>query len=123
MELKAYQAYRNPEIDSRYWRTSTEMEVDFILGEVDVALEIKGVRRVHEGDLKGLTALLTEQKVKHPLLISLEREPRKMGAKVRALPWEIFLRDRVDCRPIGNRRWDVVVILETRSPCRALCCR
>jgi hypothetical protein len=31
--------------------------------------------------------------VKHPVLISLEREPRKMGAKVRALPWEVFLRE------------------------------
>ncbi len=93
MELKAYQAYRNPELDIRYWRTSTGMEVDFILGEMDVALEIKGARRVHEGDLKGLTALLSEHKVKHPVLISLEREPRKIGAKVRALPWEIFLRE------------------------------
>lgn len=93
MELKAYQAYRNPELDIRYWRTSTGMEVDFILGQMDVALEIKGARRVHEGDLKGLTALLTEHKVKHPLLISLEREPRKFGAKVRALPWEVFLRE------------------------------
>jgi len=93
MELTAYQAYRNPELDIRYWRTSTGMEVDFILGEMDVALEIKGARRVHEGDLKGLTALLTEHKVKHPLLISLEREPRKIGAKVRALPWEVFLRE------------------------------
>lgn len=93
MELKAYQAYRNPELDIRYWRTSTGMEVDFILGEMDVALEIKGGRRVHEGDLKGLAALLADQKVKHPLLISLEREPRKMGAKVRALPWEVFLRE------------------------------
>ena len=93
MELKAYQAYRNPELDIRYWRTSTGMEVDFILGEMDVALEIKGARRAHEGDLKGLTALLTDHKVKHPLLISLEREPRKIGAKVRALPWEVFLRE------------------------------
>jgi hypothetical protein len=93
MELKAYQAYRNPELDIRYWRTSTGMEVDFILGEMDVALEVKGARRVHEVDLKGLTALLHDQKVKHPLLISLEREPRKMGAKVRALPWEVFLRE------------------------------
>lgn len=93
MELKAYQAYRNPEMDIRYWRTSTGMEVDFILGEMDVALEIKGARRAHEGDLKGLTALLTDHKVKHPLLLSLEREPRKMGAKVRALPWAVFLRE------------------------------
>jgi predicted AAA+ superfamily ATPase len=27
MELKAYQAYRNPELDIRYWRTSTGFEV------------------------------------------------------------------------------------------------
>jgi len=28
MELKAYQAYRNPELDIRYWRTSSGFEVD-----------------------------------------------------------------------------------------------
>jgi predicted AAA+ superfamily ATPase len=93
MELKAYQAYRNPELDIRYWRTSTGMEVDFILGEMDVAVEVKGARRVHEGDVKGLTALLADHKVKHPVLISLEREPRRVGAKIRALPWELFLRE------------------------------
>jgi predicted AAA+ superfamily ATPase len=93
MELKAYQAYRNPELDVRYWRTSTGMEVDFVLGEMDVAVEIKGARRVHEGDLKGLNALLAEHKVKHPLLVSLEREPRRLTGKVRALPWQEFLRD------------------------------
>jgi len=93
MELKAYQAYRNPELDIRYWRTSTGMEVDFVLGEMDVALELKGARRVHEGDLKGLNALLAEHKVKHPLLISLEREPHRLGARIRALPWQAFVRD------------------------------
>ncbi len=40
MELKAYQAYRNPELDIRYWRTSTGFEVDFILGDMNVAIEI-----------------------------------------------------------------------------------
>lgn len=93
MELKAYQAYRNPELEIRYWRTSTGMEVDFVLGEMEVALEIKGARRVHEGDLRGLNTLLAEHKVKHPLLISLEREPRRLGARIRALPWQHFLRE------------------------------
>ena len=92
MELKAYQAYRNPEMDIHYWRTSIGMEVDFVLGEMDVALEIKGARRVHDGGIKGLNALLAEHKVKHPLLISLEREPRTLGGRVRALPWQEFLR-------------------------------
>jgi hypothetical protein len=60
---------------------------------MDVALEIKGARRVHEGDLKGLNALLAEHKVKHPFVISLEREPRRLDARIRALPWPEFLRD------------------------------
>ncbi|MBN1850243.1 MAG: DUF4143 domain-containing protein, partial [Deltaproteobacteria bacterium] len=41
MELKAYQAYRDPELDIRYWRTSTGFEVDFILNEMAVAIEVK----------------------------------------------------------------------------------
>jgi predicted AAA+ superfamily ATPase len=45
------------------------------------------------GFRKGLNALLAEHKVKHPLLISLEREPRRLGARIRALPWQEFLRD------------------------------
>ena len=55
---------------------------------------IKGARRAHDDDLKGLNALLAEHKAKHPLLISLAREPRKLGARIRALPWRNFLRDR-----------------------------
>lgn len=93
LELKAYQAYRNQELDIRYWRTSTGLEVDFVLGDMAVALEIKGARRVHEGDLKGLNALLAEHTVKHPLLVSLEREPRRLAGKIRVLPWQEFLRE------------------------------
>jgi hypothetical protein len=34
MELIAYQAYRNPELEISCWRTSTGYEVDFILGQI-----------------------------------------------------------------------------------------
>jgi uncharacterized protein len=50
MELRAYQAYRDPELPISFWRTSTGHEVDFILGEKDVAVEVKGSKRVHDGD-------------------------------------------------------------------------
>jgi hypothetical protein len=42
------------------------MEVHFILGEMDVGVEIKGARRVHKGDLKGPNALPADYKVRHP---------------------------------------------------------
>jgi predicted AAA+ superfamily ATPase len=91
MELKAYQAYRNPELDIRYWRTSTGFEVDFILGDMDVALEVKGSQRVHTGHTRGLKALLEEHRVKRAILISLDKQPRKVDSHIEVLPWQVFL--------------------------------
>lgn len=91
MELKAYQAYRNPELDIRYWRTSTGFEVDFILGDMDAAVEIKGTRRVHEGHTRGLRALLEEYAVKRAIIVSLEKEPKRLDTTFEVLPWQVFL--------------------------------
>lgn len=91
MELKSYQAYRQPELDLYFWRTSGGYEVDFILGDLDVAIEVKGSGRVHEGDLGGLRALREEHRVKHSIVVSLEREPRTIASRIKVLPWEAFL--------------------------------
>lgn len=90
-ELRAYQAYRNPELDIRYWRTSSGQEVDFILGEMDVAIEVKGSRRIHEGDLRGLLALQSERQVRQSLIVSLEDQPRRIHPTIMVLPWQHFL--------------------------------
>lgn len=90
MELRAYQAYRAPEMPIRYWRASTGPEVDFILGEKDLAVEIKS-GRVHEGDLRGLRALQEDGPVRRTLLVCTEKEPRKLAGAIEILPWQIFL--------------------------------
>ena len=91
MELKAYQAYRNPELDIRYWRTSTGFEVDFILGEMDVAIEVKGSQNVHSGYTRGMRALLEEHRVERAIIVSLEKHPRVLEAGLEVLPWQDFL--------------------------------
>ena len=91
MELKAYQAYKNPELDIRYWRTSTGFEVDFILEDMDVAIEVKGSERVHSKHTKGLRALLEEHKVKRAIVVCLEKQPRRLGSSIEVLPWQTFL--------------------------------
>ncbi len=91
MELKAYQAYRNPELDIRYWRTSTGFEVDFILGDMNVAIEIKGTQRVHSGHARGLKALLEENSVERAIIVSLEKEPKRLESSLEVLPWQLFL--------------------------------
>ena len=93
MELKAYQAYRNPELDICYWRTSTGFEVDFILGDMNVAIEVKGSQKVHSGHTRGLKALLQEHTVKRAVVVSLERQPRKLDASIEVLPWQVFLEE------------------------------
>jgi len=91
MELKAYQAYRNPELDIRYWRTSTGFEVDFILGDMNVAIEVKGSHRIHSTHTRGLRALLEEHTVKEAVIVSLEKQPRKPDPYIEVLPWKVFL--------------------------------
>ncbi len=91
MELKAYQAYRNPDLDIRYWRTSTGFEVDFILGDMNVAIEVKGSQNIHSAHTRGIRALLEEHPVKHAIVVSLEKYPRILESGLEVLPWREFL--------------------------------
>lgn len=91
MELRAYQAYKNPDLPLAYWRTSTGLEVDFILGDKQVALEIKSSRNIHQRDLKGLNAIRQDGPVGHCLLVCMEKEPRTLPDDIKIVPWKIFL--------------------------------
>jgi predicted AAA+ superfamily ATPase len=90
MELTGYRRYRAPDLDLAYWRASTGQEVDFILGELDAAVECKGAARVHGPDLAGLRALAEDQRVKRRIIVCLEREPRTVEG-IEILPWRVFL--------------------------------
>lgn len=91
MELKAYQAYKNPELPLYYWRTSTGQEVDFILGDMEVAVEVKASSRINSAHIKGLKALAESHALKQSILISFEPEPRKLENGIMCLPWRDFL--------------------------------
>ncbi len=90
MELRAYQAYKNPEMRISYWRTSSGQEVDFLLGEREAAIEIKA-GKVHEGDVRGLEALIEDAPVKKAVVVSFEKEPRRIAKRIEILPWQDFL--------------------------------
>lgn len=91
MELRAYQAYRAPDLPITFWRTSTGQEVDFILGDKDLALEIKGAERVHEGNLRTLAALREDGPVKKSVVVCMEKEPRRVQNDIVVLPWRHFV--------------------------------
>ena len=89
MELMAYRRHRVPDLDLSYWRTSTGLEVDFILG--DAAVECKGAARVHGPDLAGLRALAEGQRIRRKFVVCVEPEPRRTEEGIEILPWRLFL--------------------------------
>ncbi len=93
LELKAYQTYKNPELDIRYWRTSTGFEVDYILNDMQTAIEVKSSRRIHDSHLRGLCALQEEYRVKRSVIVSLEKQKRTVDKGIEILPWQDFLEE------------------------------
>lgn len=91
MELRAWQTYRNPDCPITFWRTSTGAEVDFILGDKELAIEIKSSAKVHERDIRGLKILGEDGKVKNRVVVSMEELPRTVADGIAILPWRIFL--------------------------------
>jgi predicted AAA+ superfamily ATPase len=89
-EIVAHSHYSEINYQVSYWRTASQLEVDFILGENDAAIEVKSTASVTERDLRGLKAFLEEYKVKHAIVVSNDPLPRKAG-NIRILPWRIFL--------------------------------
>lgn len=52
---------------------------------------VKGARRVHDADLRGLRAVRESHRVKRALVVCLEREPRVIEPRIEILPWRLFL--------------------------------
>jgi predicted AAA+ superfamily ATPase len=91
MELKAYQAYRAPELPIAFWRTSTGREVDFILGDKELAIEVKGSSRIHDIDAAALTALAEDGPVKKRCIVCLEQQARHLPGGIEVIPWQQFV--------------------------------
>ena len=99
MELAAYISYRNLDCGIKFWRTKSGLEVDFVLGEAEVAVEVKGTSRVERRDLRGLAAFSEEHGPRSCYLVCLETIERRAGT-IRVLPWARFL----------EQLWDGAVI-------------
>lgn len=95
MELVAYSSYNELDYEINFWRTKSCLEVDFVLGKGEVAIEVKGSRRVEQRDLRSMMAFIEEYTPKKALLICNEREERVQG-QIRIMPWQRFLENLWD---------------------------
>ena len=90
-ELAAHSHYSGLHYPISYWRTASQFEVDFVLGDHQVAVEVKGTEQAAPHHGKGLKAFGDEYKTKHSIIVSLDAKPRLVDG-IAILPWETFLK-------------------------------
>lgn len=93
-ELQAHGCYRRPGRELAYWRLASGIEVDFIVGDMELALEAKASARVTSDHLKGLRALAVDHpRVRRRVVVCLEPRARRTADGIEILPWRRFAED------------------------------
>ena len=90
-ELYAHSHYSGLDYDISYWRTASQLEVDYILGQHEIAIEVKGSDRINSRHLKGLKAFMEEYTVKKAIVVCTEPRPRLVNG-IHILPYQVFLK-------------------------------
>lgn len=95
MELLAFRGLMQKRFTISYWRTKTGLEVDFILGEAEIALEVKISEQVQAQDLRGLKAFCEEHPNTKAIVVSQDFAVRKIrlekNSSITIMPWKYFL--------------------------------
>jgi predicted AAA+ superfamily ATPase len=90
MEIAAYRSYSGGDFPINFWRTKSGLEVDFILGQGEVAIEIKGSGGIDKRDIYGLCAFTETCSPRKSILVCNEKEKRMHG-NITIMPWTVFL--------------------------------
>ena len=89
-ELYAHSQYSGIRYPISYWRTAAQREIDFVLGEHEIAIEVKSNQQIIPRHLKGLKSFAEEYPVKQLILVSNDPYHRKID-QITAMPWNLFL--------------------------------
>jgi len=98
-EIYSHSHYSDLNYPISYWRTASQVEIDFILGDHKVAIEVKATGMAHQGHLRGLKSFAEEYNVKKLILVSNDLSPRKVG-NITIMPWRFFLEQLWDGKVI-----------------------
>jgi uncharacterized protein len=75
-----------------YWRLSSGIEVDFVLGDAETAIEVKGKSQLQSRDLRHLEQFREEYpEVRNLIAVCLESRCRTTASGIRIMPWQDFL--------------------------------
>lgn len=89
-ELRAYLSYRRDPRALHYWRTTSQVEVDFLVGD-SIAIEVKATGKVSSSDLRSLHHLGEETTLAKKIVVCNESSYRRDDSGVDIYPVEDFL--------------------------------
>jgi len=101
MELAAHASYRELGYDICFWRMKGGAEVDFVLGQGEVAIEVKGTSRVDDRDLRSLALFRETHRPRLSIVVCNEPAERVVN-DIRILPWQRFFDELWRGRIIGS---------------------
>lgn len=91
-ELSVHTRQTSRPYEIAYWRLSSGIEVDFVLGDAETALEVKGKSNVHRFDTRHLEEFRKEYPdVKRLVVVCTEPRPRVTDSGIRILPYRDFV--------------------------------
>ena len=93
-ELISYLHYKEINEDLTYWKLSSGAEVDFIIGDMKIAIEAKARADIHSDHLKGLRELSHDHPaLKSRIVVSCVPRARKTEDGIWILPYQEFLKN------------------------------
>lgn len=90
LEIRAWNSYRRHYKPLSYWRSTSQFEVDCIIGD-ELAVEVKATDLVQDRHLKGLRALKEEGLIKEYCVVSCDQNKRVTEDGITIYPWREFL--------------------------------
>lgn len=91
LELKAYLDYQGIDLPLTYWRSLSQLEVAFVLGD-SIAIEVKSRSRPTSRDKRGLKALAEEPPLRRKIVVCSADQPYGENDGTEIMPVENFLR-------------------------------
>jgi predicted AAA+ superfamily ATPase len=91
-ELHCYKSYKMQDLDISYWSLTTGVEVDFILNDMEIAIEAKSSDLITSDHLKNLRELKKDfPSIKSRLVVSLEKHTRTTMDGITILSYAEFV--------------------------------
>ncbi len=90
-ELHAWISYKSPNTQLSFWQLSSGIEVDFVVGDMNIALESKATKKITSDHLKGLRQLAVEHpEIQKRYVVSCEEHSRTLDDGIEILSHQDF---------------------------------